>query len=59
MVKKAFQRDLAQLSGLSSRPVETDWPFQPELEEITSTAATTDRREELLETLCKGSQITI
>jgi hypothetical protein len=35
------------------------WPFQRELDEITSTAAATDRQVELLETLGKGSRIII
>lgn len=59
MVKKAFQRDLGQLSGLGNQPVVADWPFKPELEEITSTAAASDRRDQLLALLGKGSQIRI
>jgi hypothetical protein len=59
MAKKAFQRDLSQLTGLFNDPVAADWPFQPELEEITSTAAATDRRAGLLEMLRNGSRITL
>jgi len=60
MAKKAVQRDLGKLSGLCNQLDEaTRWSFLPELEEITSTAATTDRRPGLLETLRKGSQITL
>jgi len=59
MAKKAFQRDLSQLTGLSNDSVAADWPFKPELKEITSTAAATDRRAELLNTLRKGSRVTI
>ena len=59
MVKKALQSDLAHLSVLSDKPITAKWLPQTELNEITSTKATTKGRSELLEALVKCSQITI
>jgi predicted acylesterase/phospholipase RssA len=53
----AFQRDLARLKELSDPPVTADWPFKAMLEEITSTEATTARREELLTAFRAGSSV--
>ncbi len=57
MAKKAFERDLSEMNGLYKDPIKVEWPFMPELDEITSTDPTTDRRDELLKALENGSQI--
>jgi predicted acylesterase/phospholipase RssA len=53
----AFERDLASLKELSDPPVAADWPFKTMLKEITSTAATTARRDELLAAFRDGSRV--
>ena len=58
MASCAFQRDLAALKELWEEPSQApDWPFQAMLDEITSTAATTLRRKELLDALRVGSKV--
>ena len=57
MASWAFQRDLAAATGLWEAPKPQGWPFAALLQEITSTAATTARREELLAALRAGSQV--
>ena len=56
----AYQRDLAGLEELWMAPPATaDWPFQPMLEEITSTEVSTPRRQELLASLRAGSEVRV
>jgi predicted acylesterase/phospholipase RssA len=57
MASWAFQRDLAALRELWDAPAAEEWPFKAMLEEITSTAATTTRRDELLVALREGNQL--
>jgi len=57
MASWAFQRDLAPLTELWDEPVAEGWPFSAMLWEITSTAATTPRRDELLAVLREGSKV--
>src|SRR5262249_52013585 len=54
MASWAFERDLGRLPELSQPPATEPWPFSTMLEEITSTAATTPRREGLLDALRAG-----
>lgn len=55
MATKAFDRDLAELTELWDEPALEEWPFAELLPEITSTAATTPRRKQLLEELRLGA----
>ena len=55
----AFERDLAHLRGLSGKAVQVSWSFKPMLTELRSTAATTVRREELLDAFRAGSSVRI
>jgi predicted acylesterase/phospholipase RssA len=57
MASWAFQRDLASLRELWDEPVAETWPFSAMLQEITSTAATTPRRDDLLAALLEGSKV--
>ena len=57
MASKAIQRDLADSSEIWTEPAKQVWPFSDMLEEITSTAATTNRREEILKALREGSNV--
>jgi len=57
MTASAFTRDLAQISELWAEPVECEWGFSEMLEEITSTAAATPRRQQLLDELSAGSSV--
>jgi hypothetical protein len=57
MARWAFQRDLAQLKELSDPPIEATWRFKPMLEEITSTEASTPRRDILLKAFREGSKV--
>jgi hypothetical protein len=57
MASWAFERDVASLRELRDDPIAEQWPFSVMLKEITSTAATTARREELLTALRKGSHV--
>jgi hypothetical protein len=57
MASWAFERDLGRLQELSQSPTTEEWPFSTMLEEITSTAATTPRREELLAALRAGRTV--
>jgi hypothetical protein len=53
-----FQRDLApNHKELFDDPCPAEWPFKAMLQEITSTAATTPRRDELLAALRAGSNV--
>jgi predicted acylesterase/phospholipase RssA len=53
----AFQRDLAAIREIWDEPATEEWPFSAMLQEITSTAATTPRRDELLAALREGSKV--
>lgn len=57
MARWAFTRDLAWLKPLWDEPATADWPFALMLDEITSTQATTHRRDGLLEALRAGSKV--
>ena len=57
MAQKAFQRDLAALTELWDEPAAADWPFEEMLGEITSTDVATERRQEILDSLRRGSKI--
>ncbi len=57
MGAKAFERDLSGLGELWDEPAANEWPFAGELAEITSTAATTPKRDSLLAALRAGSEI--
>jgi predicted acylesterase/phospholipase RssA len=59
MASWAFERDLASLVELWEKPVLEEWPFKAMLQEITSTAATTARRDELLAALRAGSKVQV
>lgn len=59
MAKKAMQRDLGSVRGLTASPSEQVWPFQAMLQEITSTDDATPRRESLLADLAEGSRIRV
>lgn len=59
MARKAFERDLGRVDGLTDAPHEIEWPFQEYLAEITSTASNTGRRAELLAALRKGSKVEV
>jgi hypothetical protein len=45
---EAFERDLAEFSGMWDPPKTQDWPFKAMLADIKSTEETTPRRAELL-----------
>ncbi|OSI68672.1 hypothetical protein BSZ22_20670 [Bradyrhizobium canariense] len=57
MALKGFERDLGQFEGMSDPARPRDWPFKAMLTEITSTAATTPRRDELLAALRRGNRV--
>ena len=57
MAAWAFQRDISSLTELWDDPEKVAWPFEAMLEEITSTAATTPRRDSLLAALRAGSAV--
>jgi predicted acylesterase/phospholipase RssA len=58
MAAWAFRRDLANIKELWKEPeVPVEWPFQDMLKEITSTAATTPRRQPLLAALRAGNKV--
>lgn len=57
MASKAFQRELAGLTELWREPPDVQWPFDELLQEITSTAASTPRRQGLLNALREGSKV--
>lgn len=57
MTSLAFQRDLAPLKELWDEPVTEQWPFKAMLEEITSKAVTTPRRNELLAAFREGNKV--
>jgi hypothetical protein len=57
MTRWAFQRDLAQLKELADPPIDEPWRFKPMLDEITSTAASTPRRDNLLKAFREGSKV--
>jgi predicted acylesterase/phospholipase RssA len=59
MASKAFQRDVGPLAELWDSPVQADWPFDELLREITSTAAATPRRDELLTALRAGNKVQV
>jgi predicted acylesterase/phospholipase RssA len=59
MATWAFEHDLAPLRELWDAPVPERWPFEEMLREITSTAARTPRRDELLAALRQGSKVRI
>jgi hypothetical protein len=56
MTAKAFVRDLSQLRELSDSAVSAVWPFAEMLKEITSTEASTPRRQKLLAALRGGQK---
>jgi len=56
MAAKAFDRDLAELRELWDEPTVNEWPFAELLAEVTSTAATTPRRGQLLAALRRGAK---
>jgi predicted acylesterase/phospholipase RssA len=55
MATMAFARDLAELTELWDEPSVEAWPFAALLAEITSTAAATPRRKQLLAELRQGA----
>jgi predicted acylesterase/phospholipase RssA len=57
MASKTFQRDLSGLTELWDAPRKANWVFQKVLVEITSTAAATADRNQLLKELRAGSKI--
>jgi predicted acylesterase/phospholipase RssA len=57
MASKAFQRDLAANRELWNEPAPVHWPFDQMLAEITSTAADTPSRRQLLTALRAGSKV--
>lgn len=57
MARKAMQRDLGHVRGLTATPIEQEWPFRPMLQEITSTEDTTPRRAALLAAFAAGSTV--
>jgi hypothetical protein len=57
MAAKAFQRDLSHIRELAESPSKANWPFLDLLEEITSTAATTPRRNDLLAAFRAGCKV--
>jgi hypothetical protein len=57
MASKGFEQNLAGLEGIWDEPICPDWPFKAMLAEITSTATTTPRREELLIALRRGNKV--
>ena len=57
MTVSAFTRDLAHISELWAEPLACDWGFSEMLGEITSAAAATPRRQQLLEELSAGSSV--
>jgi hypothetical protein len=57
MASKGFERDLAKFGEMWDPPKTLDWPFKAMLAEITSTATTTPRREELLAALRRGNKV--
>jgi len=57
MAKKAMQREVGHIRGLTAPPHEEVWPFAAMLAEITSTAGNTPRRAELLAALAKGHRV--
>ncbi len=57
MAAKAFERDLRGITELWEEPGQSSWIFEPWLEEITATAPTTPRRDELLAALREGSKV--
>ena len=59
MARHAFERDLAGHRELCDEPLETHWPFDDVHAEITSTAASTPKRAELLRKLQDGSKISM
>jgi hypothetical protein len=59
MASWASQRDLAGLTELWAAPATTQWPFEGMLREVTSTDATTARRDELLAALRVGSEVRV
>jgi hypothetical protein len=59
MASWAFERDLDSIVELWEEPVAEEWPFKAMLQEITSTAATTARRDELLAALLAGSKVQV
>jgi hypothetical protein len=59
MASKGLDHDLPQLEGLWQRTPYGDWPFKDMLEEITSTANTTPRRDARLTALRAGHKVTV
>jgi hypothetical protein len=57
MAMKGFERDLASFSGMWDPPRTREWPFKTLLAEITSTAASTPLRNELLAALRLGNKV--
>jgi hypothetical protein len=57
MAAKAFERDLSELTELWEDPAEESWPFTQILKEIRSTAASTERRGQLLKDFAAGSAV--
>lgn len=56
MAATAFERDLRQYEELYVQAVPGQWPFETMLEEVRSTAASTPRRQGLVEALEEGSK---
>jgi len=59
MASWAFKHDLASLRELWDEPIAEQWPFTAMLQEITSTAAWTAHRVELLTALRAGSRVRV
>lgn len=59
MATTAFERDLSQFEELYKQPLAGAWPFHAMLQEVQSTAASTPRRQRLLEALREGNTRTI
>jgi predicted acylesterase/phospholipase RssA len=57
MASWAFKHDLAALRELWDEPIAEHWPFTAMLQEITSTAASTARRDHVLTALRDGSRV--
>jgi hypothetical protein len=59
MAKKAMQREVGHIRGLTAPAQEQIWPFAAMLTEITSTTGSTPRRVELLEAFAQGRRVRI